>query len=201
MSDHYYTDRPGSLSEVREIRYSSPIGELTFRTDHGVFSGSRVDYGSDLLIETVYNEETGAKALLDIGCGYGPIGITLGKAWPACKVAMVDVNHRAMELARENAAISGVDALVAGSSEIPDLPYEVVVTNPPIRAGKETVYGIFAKAFERMVPGGRLYVVIQKKQGAASAVKELERIFGNCETVERGAGFHILRSCKGNVDL
>ncbi len=196
MSDHYYTDRPGSVSEVREIRYNSPVGELTFRTDHGVFSGSRVDYGSDLLIETVYNEEEGPAALLDIGCGYGPIGVTLGKAWPECKIAMVDVNHRAMELARDNAALSGVSAVVTEVTEIPELPYEVVVTNPPIRAGKETVYGIFAQAFDHLVSGGRLYVVIQKKQGAASAVKELERLFGNCETVERGAGFHILRSCK-----
>lgn len=196
MSEHYYTDHPESPSEVREISYVLGETELHFKTDRGVFSGSRVDHGSDILIQTVREWEKGPTQLLDIGCGYGPIGIALGKEWPRCRILMVDVNHRAMDLARENARENGVAAIVKDAMNLPDEFFEVVVTNPPIRAGKTVVYGIFQQAWDHLEEGGRLYVVIQKKQGANSAVKELKRLFGHCETVERKSGYHILRSCK-----
>lgn len=194
MADHYYTEHPESPSDIREIFYSLPEGELRLKTDHGVFSGSRVDHGTDILIRTVREREKKPAQLLDIGCGYGPIGIALGKRWPQCQILMVDVNHRAMELARENAKDNGVHAVVKEASNLPDEYFEVVVTNPPIRAGKNIVYGIFQQAYDHLTEGGRFYAVIRKNQGAASAVKELERLFGNCETIERQSGFHILQS-------
>ena len=196
MTDHYYTDHPESPSECREITYSLSGTELYFKTDRGVFSGSRVDHGSDILIRTVREQEKAPDRLLDIGCGYGPIGIALGKEWPKCQVLMIDVNYRAMDLARENAVKNGVTAVVKDAANLPDEFFDIIVTNPPIRAGKAVVYGIFRQALDHLKAGGRLYTVIQKKQGAASAVKELERLFGNCETVERESGFHILRSFK-----
>ena len=196
MSEHYFTNQPVSESCVREIVYALPEGELRLLTDRGVFSGSRVDHGSDILIRAVRAMEKGPKSLLDIGCGYGPIAIALGKAWPDSRLMMIDVNQRAMELARENAGRNGVSAVVKEASNLPDEFFEVVVTNPPIRAGKDVVYGIFRQAWDHLPDGGRLYVVIRKNQGAESAVRELQQLFGNCETVERQSGFHILRSRK-----
>ena len=197
MGDHYYSADPGSVSEERVIVYPSPVGELSFTTDRGVFSGSRVDFGSDLLIRTVAKLESAPASLLDIGCGYGPIGLSLGLLWPAAALTMADVNERAMNLAVRNAeALHRAATVVHNIDDPPQGPVELVVTNPPIRAGKATVYGIFAQAESLLAAGGRLYVVIQKKQGADSAVRELSRLFGNCETVARDAGFHILRAVK-----
>jgi 16S rRNA (guanine1207-N2)-methyltransferase len=200
MADYYYTDHPESESNEREITYRLENRELQLWTDRGVFSGSRVDHGSDILIQTVYRLETNPEGLLDLGCGYGPIGLSLGKAWPGCRIVMVDVNHRAMDLAVRNAQANGVSAEVLSSDEfadaMADARFDVVVTNPPIRAGKAVVYSLFRQAYDHLTEGGRLYVVIQKKQGAESAAKELLRLFGQCETVERESGFHILCSVK-----
>lgn len=200
MADHYYTNTPDSVSDEREIVYDSPVGRLGFITDRGVFSIDRVDYGSDLLIQTVCECEQGTEvsSLLDIGCGYGPIALTLGKAFPEAKLVLCDVNDRAMALAARNAKRLGLTVEMHSNSEFwgGENEFELVVTNPPIRAGKKTVYAIFDEGCRKLLPGGRFYAVLQKKQGAESAFKELERLFGNCETVERSAGFHILRSVK-----
>lgn len=198
MGDHYYTNDPASVSDERVIVYRAPTGEVSFTTDRGVFSGSRVDFGSDLLIRTVAKAEEAAPAsLFDIGCGYGPIGLSLGLLWPQAAVCMADVNERAMALAAKNAQAFRRSVTVVHNQENPPAgPFEVVVTNPPIRAGKATVYGIFAQAHAALTAGGRLYVVIQKKQGADSAVKEIVRLFGNCGTIARDGGFHILRAVK-----
>ena len=194
MADHYYTNQPGSVSEERIIHYESPSGELELVTDRGVFSGSRVDFGSDLLIRTVAGLEDEPASLLDIGCGYGPIGLSLGRLWKGCRLTLADVNERAMELCARNARALGLPASVVNNDTDPPAGrFELVLTNPPIRAGKKVIYALFEQAFDSLIPGGRLYVVIQKKQGADSAAEELRRLFGNCETVERDAGYHILR--------
>lgn len=194
MAEHYYTNDPTVASKEHELVYASPAGELRLTVDRGVFSGSGVDFGTDLLIRTAAElEEEAPEALLDLGCGYGPIGLTFGRLWPGVRVVMADVNERALALARRNALALGVAAeAVNNETDPPQGPFGLVLTNPPIRAGKQTVYALFAQACGALAPGGRLYVVIQKKQGADSAVKELGRLFGNCRTVEREAGYHIL---------
>ncbi len=197
MAEHYYSNEPGCESREREIEYASPAGPITLATDRGVFSGSRVDFGSDLLIRTVARLEAGPSSVLDLGCGYGPIGISLGVLWKEARIAMGDVNERAMELALRNAAACGVRAEVFDNADgRPEGLFELAVTNPPIRAGKKVIYALFEEAYELLVPGGVLYVVIQKKQGADSAEAELGALFGNCETVARDAGYRILRSRK-----
>ena len=172
---------------------------MRFLTDHGVFSISRVDHGTDLLLKTVWKDRAAPPdSLLDMGCGYGPIGLTLAKMWPACSVAMMDVNSRAMELAERNRILNGLEGVIriGRQDEFSDGSFEVAVTNPPVRAGKSTVYYLFGFARERLVPKGTLYVVLRKNQGAPSAAKELTRLFGNCETINRQSGFHILKSHK-----
>lgn len=199
MPDHYFSDHPDSRSDIREIPYELGSISMRFLTDHGVFSISRVDHGTDLLLKTVLKDrDTAPKSVLDIGCGYGPIGLTLAKAWPTCSVTMLDVNSRAMELAEKNRVLNGLpeEIRIVRQEELAASSFETVVTNPPVRAGKTTVYSLFALAQQHMVAQGALYVVLRKNQGAPSAVKELIRLFGNCEIINRQSGFHILKSVK-----
>ncbi len=196
MADHYYSANPTSVSDVQELSYEAGGKSYRFFSDHSVFSIQRIDPGTDLLIRTVLEEEEQTDKILDLGCGYGPIGVVLGDQLHAEKVTMIDVNERAMDLARRAAALASVPASVIKEEELTDTDHTLAATNPPIRAGKKTVYHLFAVAYDHLAKGGVLYVVIQKKQGADSAVKELNTLFGNCETVGRKAGYHILRSVK-----
>ena len=197
MAEHYYSKEPVSASRQRYIEYMLPdVGRFSFVTDSGVFSISRVDHGTDILLRTIVKDAPQKiESLLDIGCGYGPIGVALGRRYPGAYVHMVDVNERAIDLARQNAAAAGLTSFAAGSIDTldPQARYDMVVTNPPIRAGKAVVYGIFETAFRHLCAGGVLYVVIRKNQGAPSAMKELERLFVNCVVVGRESGFHILK--------
>ena len=202
---HYYSKDPVSASHVRHIEYEisyqgRPL-HFHFETDSGVFSISRVDHGTDILLRTIAREwdekEPLPSRVLDIGCGYGPIGITLGHFFPEASVCMLDVNERAMALARANAQKAGLRQFTVDTVDhFPQELFDLIVTYPPIRAGKTVVYGIFAQAHEHLAPGGAFYVVIRKNQGGPSAVKELARLFGDCEIVERQSGFHILKCIK-----
>ena len=207
MAEHYYSKEPVSASHERRIAYEIKTGEgterFTFVTDNGVFSGDRVDHGTDILLRVILKDrlkrEQGAAARIwDIGCGYGPIGITLGRLHPEAFVQMTDVNERAMDLARRNAVQAGLKhfEVTAADSAVVDEAFDLIVTNPPIRAGKAVIYQIFAQAQDSLATGGSFYVVIRKNQGAPSAAKELERLFGACETVGREAGYHVLRVTK-----
>lgn len=200
MADHYYTTSPDSKSDIRPLEYEVNGKKYTFYTDHGVFSISRVDHGSDILIQTVledYDPE-GPITFLDMGCGYGPIGIVMADSYPESNGVLLDVNERAMDLARRGAERNRVSERISivKEAELEGKTFDMVVTNPPIRAGKQTIYHLFGIACEKMNAGGVLYVVIRKNQGAESAVKELKRLFGNCETINRESGFHILKSVK-----
>lgn len=199
MADHYFSDHPDSRSDIREISYGLGSISMRFLTDHGVFSISRVDHGTDLVLKTVLKDRlTAPESVLDMGCGYGPIGLTLAKAWPTCSVTMLDVNSRAMELAERNRVLNGLpeEIRIVRQEELAASRFEMVVTNPPVRAGKTTVYSLFALAQQHMAAQGALYVVLRKNQGAPSAAKELIRLFGNCEIINRQSGYHILKSRK-----
>ncbi|WP_201330290.1 class I SAM-dependent methyltransferase, partial [Lactobacillus nasalidis] len=134
-----------------------------------------------------------------VGCGYGPIGLFAAKKWPDRQVDMVDVNERAMDLARRNAAANGIkNANVFASDRYQKVSgqYAMIVTNPPIRAGKAVWSDILTAAGEHLAKGGLLLVVIQKKQGAPSAKKMLAASLGNCEILTRDKGYYILKSVK-----
>ncbi|GAF22577.1 ribosomal RNA small subunit methyltransferase C [Bacillus sp. JCM 19047] len=188
MSDHYYSHSPNAKSEERTWRYTLRGHQFSFTTDRGVFSKGEVDFGSRLLIETFQAPEIDG-SILDVGCGYGPIGLALAKEYRDRSVVMIDVNERASTLAEKNATVNGVANsdirwYENGVKDLRDSDvFASVVTNPPIRAGKETVHEIYEDAYERLLPGGELWVVIQKKQGAPSTKKKLEDLFGE-ESVE-----------------
>ena len=170
---------------------------MSFFSDNGVFSKDKLDFGSTLLLETVFEKVNKENLnILDVGCGYGFMGISLAKIMKA-QVTMCDVNKRALHLAEKNASENGVidSVKVLESniySNITDI-YDLIITNPPIRAGKDVVYGILDEAREHLKVGGELWFVIRKDQGAKSTIKHLEENY-KCEVVNKSKGFYIVKA-------
>ncbi|MCO4670614.1 16S RNA methylase RsmC [Streptococcus infantarius subsp. infantarius] len=191
----YYAENPDSAHDIHELKVTL-LGQLfTFLTDSGVFSKKMVDYGSQILLNTL-NFEKG-KTLLDLGCGYGPLGISLAKV-QGVKPTMVDINNRAIDLAKQNAQKNGVEADIFQSNiyEKVNGTFDYIISNPPIRAGKQVVHTIISESINYLKVGGNLTIVIQKKQGAPSAKAKMEEVFGNVEILKRDKGYYILRSEK-----
>lgn len=199
MSEHYYAKDPKVKSRPKDWTTELRGHVLNFKTDAGVFSKGEVDFGSRLLVESFIMPEV-AGDVLDVGCGYGPIGLTLAKSFPKRTIQMVDVNERALALSAENAErnkLTNVKIYASHAlSGIDSVDFAAILTNPPIRAGKETVFAFYKNSFAKLRSGGELWVVIQKKQGAPSSKKYLEELFGNVETVDKKRGYFIFRALK-----
>lgn len=170
------------------------LGErFVFFTDNGVFSKDGLDFGSRLLLESIPLEEVGAN-ILDVGCGYGVLGIVLNKLTGAT-VDMVDVNLRAIHLSLRNIKennCSNIRVFESNCYENVNGKYSSIVTNPPIRAGKKIVYEIVMKAINYLEEDGALFLVIRKEQGAKSLISDLRKIY-NVEVLERRKGFFIIK--------
>ena len=200
MSDHYFTNNPKIESETAAWTYTLRGNEFKFVTDAGVFSKKTVDFGSRLLIETLEFSEIIDGDILDVGCGYGPMGLALAKEDPDRKVEMVDVNERALGLAKQNASNNRLSNVLIHTSDVYESvegkSFAAIVSNPPIRAGKKVVHGILTGAFDLLKKGGTLTIVIQKKQGAPSAQAKMEETFGNAKVVVKDKGYWIIQSFK-----
>ncbi|MEV5026463.1 class I SAM-dependent methyltransferase [Paenibacillus sp. LPE1-1-1.1] len=198
MSNHYYSQSP-DVKHNRQVHEVSLRG-FTFRfmTDAGVFSKSGVDYGSQVLIDAL--ELKSNARVLDVGCGYGPIGLTSAKLAEHGRVTMIDINERAVELSKENAKLNGISNISVLQSDlfeaVKGMTFDVIVTNPPIRAGKAVVHRIFEEGYDLLEQGGSMWVVIQKKQGAPSAKAKLESLFTEVEEVTKDKGYRIFRAVK-----
>ena len=194
MNDQYYTADPHSESKPVPCAFPYRGYGLNFMTDAGVFSKGELDVGSRLLLDAL-PELSGD--VLDLGCGWGAIGVAIAKANKAARVVMADVNHRALGLARENCQRNGVTAEVIesdGMSAVMGRKFDAVVTNPPIRAGKQVIYRMFADAAVSLHNGGALYLVIRKQQGAESCMKYLKTLFDSVEKLDKSAGFWVLKA-------
>ncbi len=195
MNDHYYTRVPQSASRPAECTFTYRGVQLSFQTDSGVFSRGEVDAGTKLLLETLPEQMTGE--ILDLGCGWGVIGISIARAWPETRVTLADVNTRALELSRENAKRNRAEVVCAesdGLSAFAGKTFDTVITNPPIRAGKQAIYKMFADAAKHLTPDGSLYLVIRKQQGAESCIRFLQTVYTNVEKLNRSGGFWVLKA-------
>lgn len=195
MSKMYYAENPDAAHDIHELRVELLGQKMTFLTDAGVFSKKMVDFGSQLLLKCLEVDER--ETVLDVGCGYGPLGLSLAKAY-GVQATMVDINNRALDLARQNAERNKVVATIFQSNIYEQVEgiFDHVISNPPIRAGKQVVHEIIEKSKDFLEIGGDLTIVIQKKQGAPSAKSKMEDVFGNCEIVKKDKGYYILRSVK-----
>lgn len=194
---HYFTNNENLESRPEEFIFKYRDKDIVFQSDIGVFSKKMVDYGSQVLLKAI-DVSTDQKTLLDVGCGYGTFGISLKKIFPFLDVDMVDVNSRALNLAKINAKRNEVEVNIFYSDCLDDVnsKHDLIVTNPPIRAGKVVVNKIMEGAYSNLTKNGVLWVVIQKKQGAPSLKGKLLDLFGNCETVIKDKGYYIFKAIK-----
>lgn len=199
MSEHYYSRTQKVESNPNYWDFTLKDHLFRFKTDNGVFSKREVDFGSRLLIETFEMPEV-MGPVLDVGCGYGPIGLTVAKSFQERMVHMVDVNERAIELAKENARYNKIENVMVYESDrllnVRESQFAAVLTNPPIRAGKKTVHDIFEQSYDHLASHGELWVVIQKKQGAPSAIEKLKCFFSDVETIDKLKGYFIIKATK-----
>lgn len=192
--EHYFTNNENLKSELRDIKFSFCDYNFLFKSDNGVFSKNKIDYASMFLVETCLKNITNTEninSILDVGCGYGFIGITLSKVLNK-HVDMVDINKRAVHLCDMNISINKVDAQVFLSNiyESVTNKYDLIITNPPIRAGKEILYEFLKGGISRLNKNGNLYFVISKDQGAKSVKSELEKIC-EVEVIDKSKGFWV----------
>ena len=205
---HYFSEKQEVKSDRKIIKYEIENKKFEFITDNGVFSKTKVDFGTDVMLKVFLRENLDKKSqkfdILDIGCGYGVVSVVIKSFFENVRTVSSDVNERALDLTRENLLRNGVvkdrdDNFEVRKSFVFDNiseNFDVILSNPPIRAGKQTIFQIYEQSFQHLNKNGEFYCVIQTKHGAKSTQKKLEEIFGNCETLEINAGYRIFRSVK-----
>lgn len=197
MSHYYINDK--NLKD-NEAFFDVQIDGTSFRfyTNDGVFSKRDFDFGSYLLIKSALGLGT-FSTVIDMGCGYGPIGIIYSKFNNDAKVYMYDVNLRALDLARKNMILNNVSNAFAFESylfERVNVKADLILTNPPIRAGKSVIFKLYEDAYKHLNENGVLLVVIQRKQGAPSTMEKLKSIYNNVEVIEKKGGYWIISAAK-----
>lgn len=196
MNDHYFSEKPHSKHVNTTITCKLRHQTFVFTTGTGVFSRKGIDYGSKLLIESFEVPNVEGK-LLDLGCGYGPIGISLAHSFKDRTIFMVDINERAVSLAEQNAKDNDTENVKViqsnGFTSLSNQTFASIITNPPIRTGKKVIYQLFDESRQFLKRDGELWVVVQKKQGAPSMITYLTSLFGNAAVVAREKGYHVIK--------
>jgi 16S rRNA (guanine1207-N2)-methyltransferase len=194
-TSHYFDPNPSVASSPGEVELTLPDLHVTLRTDRGVFGGAGVDPGTKLLLlEAPAPPADAVGHLLDLGCGYGPIAVALGRRAPAAQVWAVDVNERARALCAENAAAAGLgNVRVVAPDEVPDdVAFAGVWSNPPIRIGKAALHDLLLRWLDRLTPAGRAWLVVHKHLGSDSLARWLEQQGHPTARLTSRAGYRIL---------
>jgi len=189
--DHYFTNNENLKSELTKIKFSYDKYELFFVGDNGVFSKNHIDYGSYILLETFIKNYSGQKNVLDVGCGYGFIGLSLAKIL-GVNASLIDVNKRALHLAKVNAKENklNVDIFESDAYQNVKNKYDVIITNPPVRAGKKVLLAILEQASKHLNADGQLWYVLRKDHGAKSMEKLLNKHY-EINLMEKSKGFYV----------
>lgn len=203
MSAQYFNPAPQAGHGVREVSVTLRGRTFRFLTDRAVFATRGVDRGTRLLVETMNVRE--GDLILDLGCGYGVIGLVAAALAPQGHAHLVDVNARAVDLARENAArneISNVTVHMGdGVEPVRGIAFDLVLTNPPIRAGRAPVLRFFTGARDVLRPGGRFLFVARTGQGARTLARHVEALFGHVTELAKGGGFRVYGATKETADV
>lgn len=195
----YFDNVEGLSHKDIHIRFNMFGKEYELLSDNGVFSKDGLDDGTRLLLETIAQADLGT-SILDVGCGVGPIGLILASVSPERSLTLIDVNDRALELAKKNAAIldvaSQVQVLHSDVYHSIDSVYDTIVTNPPIRAGKKVTYAIYEGALSHLKEGGKLILVIRVKQGAYSALAYISSLYKKVDILAKKKGYLVIQAMK-----
>lgn len=195
--NHYYSKNNDNLdSKEKTIHVKIKDKNFHFITDNGVFSKSGLDFGSRVLLETVV--DINRLDVLDLGCGYGPIGIVYKQYNNQSNVTMSDVNLRALALAQKNAEANKLELNILESDGFEQIhqDFDLIITNPPIRTGKQKIYQLFHDSHQHLRDAGLLIFVMNKQQGAASAIKFCEGIYNKVDVINKRSGFYIVQCIK-----
>jgi len=195
--EHYYSENPTSELTVKELVLKLRNGhKYLFKAPSGVYGKKRIDRASILLIEKV--ELTNEK-VLDMGCGYGAIGIALKKEFPDIDLYMSDINNRAVDFSKINAKNNNVNAVIKqGNLFKPweDDYFDVIVSNPPIVAGKEVLHELIDESYYHLNENGKMYLVAYHNKGGKGLENYMEQIFGKVKELEKSGGFRVYFSIK-----
>lgn len=188
---HYFTNNLDLKSDPKELMIKIMGTNFLFTVDNGVFSKHGLDFGTRTLLENLPLEEICGE-VLDFGCGYGPIGIFIAKKTKS-EVDMIDINERSLKLAKENALKNKVTVNIFKSDiyEKVSKKYNYIISNPPIRVGKEILYKILFEAKEHLKENGKLWIVVNKGQGAKSVIKDLQKVY-NVRVTAKNKGFYVI---------
>ncbi len=198
MGEQYFTKRPASRRRPAEVRVVVRGLSLALQSDAGVFSRGRLDAGTELLIEAL--DVGPGERILDLGCGFGAIGIVAARLSEGVSVVLTDVNERATTLAKANLRANRIENAEVRTGDLYEpvrgMAFDHIVCNPPIRAGRAVVDWIVSEAPDHLLTGGSLWLVARTKLGAESIRGRMARAFGNADVVKRGGGYKVLRSRK-----
>ena len=191
---HYFTNEENLKSEIEKVIAEINGIPFYFYTDHGVFSKGELDFGTELLLKNFKYDNPNNKMLLDIGCGCGPIGIYASHL--GFTVDMSDVNKRAIHLSKMSLKEQGLNANVFESDAYQNInsKYDYIVSNPPIRVGKEKLYEIIMGAKDHLTDNGELWIVVRKQQGAESLIRDMKKVYKSVEVITKKKGFFIIKA-------
>lgn len=191
---HYFTNDENLSHDIKKVNVLIHSINYYFYTDNGVFSKGELDFGTELLLNTFEYSFPQEKDFLDIGCGCGPIGIYASKL--GFTVDMSDVNKRAMELSKRSLNEQKLKANIFESDAYESInnKYDYIVSNPPIRVGKEKLYEIIMGAKAYLKENGNLWIVVRKQQGAESLIRDMKDVYSTVDVVEKKKGFYIIRA-------
>lgn len=191
---HYFTNEENLKSEIEKVIAEINGIPFYFYTDNGVFSKGELDFGTELLLKNFKYDNPNNKTLLDIGCGCGPIGIYASHL--GFTVDMSDVNKRAIHLSKMSLKEQGLNANVFESDAYKNITnkYDYIVSNPPIRVGKEKLYEIVMNSKEHLKDGGSLWIVVRKQQGAESMLRDMKNAYKTVEVIAKKKGFFIIKA-------
>ncbi len=193
---HYFENDKNLVSDIKPFNVSINGNSFTFNTDNGVFSKGELDFGTHLLIKNVLKLDISGD-VLDLGCGYGVIGIVLSKLTNS-NVTLSDVNKRALHLTKMNSKKNGVIVNVLESDGYENIinKFDYVISNPPIRVGKKKLYELLINTKNHLKDDGKLIIVVRKEQGALSLIKDMENYY-KVDVLDKDKGFFIIsmKSC------
>ena len=201
MGQQYFAEHPAAARRPGVVHVLLPGLHLELETDSGTFSPARLDPGTRLLLETA-PPPPATGDLLDLGCGYGPLALTLAARSPGARVWGVDVNRRALELCARNARRAGLPNVRCAAPDDPDVPGQLALiwSNPPIRIGKPALHELLAGWLARLAPGGAAYLVVQRYLGSDSLQRWLQDSGWAADRAAARAGYRVLRVTAAGPD-